>query len=239
MNPIKNIWAGVKTLAILVIGCAALLAGVESVHAQGGNVLDLWEQPRLHVLQGETNIFSGAATSQTNGPFDLRGLDGVLRIDVNGRTNVGNGAGTNQSATIQFYVSPDQTNLISLTNFALVTTNTLTVHTNGYYGANTNYTYAVTNGLLATNLTQLPFTRTFPNAATAGFATPYNAPFPFTNGGSITMPLQGNISLGFQMGSLPTYNGIACRYIYCVFTTGATTNNWSYGATLLGVPRQP
>lgn len=237
MTTLQNFVAAIKKVArtAILIGVASLEAA--SAFGQGNN-LDEWQYPRMLVVMQPTNFIGGGVLPATNGPFLIRSLDGIARMDFWSVTNKGSSVGTNAGQlTVTVYASPDQTNLFALTNYSLVNSNSTFTDTNIYYGANTNYGFQQTNGLLSTNVLLYPFTQKKPSIGGGNYSswvTPYNVPFPYTNGGSFTLPANGYASVGFQIGDLQG------QYIYVVVSTNSAVNqtNFSFGGTLLGIPRQ-
>jgi hypothetical protein len=230
MNRIKN---------ILV---ALAVASLTTLSAFGqGRGLDVFKATRLINL-GVTNGGAGGSSSVTNAYQDVHLFDGYSTIFLWAATNQTAGAGTNLSLTCGIYLSPDQTNWNVLTNFCVVTSNTTFVVTNLNYGGNTNYLYATTNGLLATNTYLYPATWTVPSASTAGFATPYpsEAGWGYTNGGLITLSNSSSqYAVGFDMGAISTQSTITTppRYLRLVWNLGAS-NYWAVGGTLVTYPHQ-
>ena len=141
------------------------------------------------------------------------GFIGSAFIDVWAVTN--NGTNT---VTVTPQTSQDTTNWTSLTNYAISTTNTLTYYTNTAYSGN------VTGALLATNMDVYPFTTTTPTASTAGFATPYPLPQPFTNTGYFTPVLNGpgaNVTNGMTRIGIANVADLS-HYFRLVITNSGT-----------------
>lgn len=236
---VKNIWRLAKAgCLILALTCMV----VTGAFGQGRG-LDVFKATRMFNLGVTNTVASGSASSVTNYVIqDIHGMDGISTIFLFSNTNSGAAAGTNLSLTCSIYLSPDQTNWNILTNYAVITSNTLFTVTNGYYGGNTNYTYAVTNGLLATNHLLYPFTWTVPTGAGSGFVTPYGAvsSFSFTNGGAITISNTSTITaVGFDMGAISTQSATTTppRYMQLVWTAGAE-NFYTVGGVLMTYSRQ-
>ncbi len=131
---VNKISRAVKISAAIGVACIAC----HDVSAQGGIGFDFFKAPRFFNL-GETNNANASAASITNLYSDVRGAVGISTIILYSGTNQTPGTGTNLSLTCNVQVSPDQTNWFTLTNYALVTSNTTSVATNLFYGANTNY----------------------------------------------------------------------------------------------------
>lgn len=196
---LKNILCG------LVL--AATLAAPLAAEAQ----YDMFESPRTFILCN-TNI--GTATGVTNGWLDHRALVGQAKIDFAFTSTSGSAA---NFASVRIDVSPDQTNITTLTNYALITTNNQLIYTNFYWGSN-----AVSP--INTNYIMRPGTPVTPNGATAGFTTPYltqAGTLQYTNGGAISMLATNNTEqIGFlHIEDLPLY----IRFT-AIFTNGAGTN---------------
>lgn len=141
------------------------------------------------------------AGSSSNFCVDVRGLTGTAKIDLVTLTN-----GACSAATLQIYTSPDRTNWTALANWANATSNSIILTNNNYAGAQ-----------LATNIFMIPGTITTPTASTAGYATPYVLPAPFTNTGAITLTT-GLQTIGIQIADQTRY--IQLFYLF----TGASTN---------------
>lgn len=149
----------------------------------------------------------------TNGPIDLLKLQGVGILNLVTVTNTGTTGGT---LAALLYTSADQTNLVAVTNFALITVPTTDTITNVSYGG---------TNLTAANSVLLPGTITTPTASSSGFATPYLAPAPFTNSGAITLNGNKAVQVGLPVSSLR-------RYLYIVYQPGGTVTNFTAGALL-------
>lgn len=172
-----------------------VFASVETAQA-GGRGFDLFGATRNIAIVPVTQTASITGGS-TNVPAFIRYFDGIAVCTFNAYTNTGTNV-----VTVTPQSSIDNTNWTTLTNYALVTT-TAIVTTNLYYAPGTN---ASLTNLLATNFTLLPGTYTYPTASTAGFATPYLSPTPFTNGGAITFGAGTNtIAFAFNCADVGTY----------------------------------
>lgn len=193
---------------ILAATVAFALAVTSTAHAQGYGA-DVFGSHRT-VVMGTTGVRSGGTSGNiTNNPVDIRGFEGVAKVDFIVTTNSGGGTLT---ATIE--TSPDTTNWTAIANYALATSATQ-ISTNTYYGSS----------LFATNTLLLPGVTTTPTAATAGFATPYLAPAAFTNTGAVTVSAGGVFSIGFVIQDQP-------RYAHVVWTPGGTVTNYGGAAVL-------
>ena len=196
-------------LLIVAIVCLSL-----SSFAQRG--YDVYGPVRSLSLAAPATYSGGSAVnSGTNAWIDIHGLDGVAKIDVFCFTNVGN-----SSFTVGIQASSDTTNVVWLGG-ASIATNVTFIYTNMTYGG-TN-----ANGLFltATNLYNIPGVVTYPNAFTAGWATPYINPAPFTNTlNSVTLTAQaGWTTIGFDAGD-------ALRYIRLIVIPGGAATNGVVGA---------
>ena len=195
---------------LVVAAVAAFIA--TTAQAQLG--FDSFAISRTYVLAAPQNI--GAASNLvTNGPIDKVKLTGTGKIDFLTVTNTGTTGGT---LTATLYTSVDQTNLVALANYALITSPTTDSITNYYYNS---------TGLVANNSVLLPGTVTAPTAYSAGFNTPYLAPALFTNSGAITLTGNKTVQVGIRLTDTP-------RYIYVVYTPGGTVTNFTASALLTG-----
>ncbi len=171
---------------------------------------NLFEAPRVIVLTAPTLITAATTVtlfSLTNTGVDIHGAAGQGFVLINSFTNAG-GALT---ATIE--TADDNTNWVSMPNYALATSTTINI-TNTTYGNPTN---------LYANQTQLmPGTMTTPAVYSTGFAAPggqYLLPAQFTNTGAITITGKGQYLIGFQAEDVK-------RYMHIYYTpTGASTND--------------
>lgn len=162
---------------------------------------DVFETPRTFTLGVNNIAASTGSTGVTNTWVDLSKAVGVAKIDIGVITNSVN---TSNVLSVNIQVSPDTTNIYTLTNFALITTNTLVIRTNSYWGAG-----AITN----TNFVLVPGQSVTPTASSAGFATAYLS-YPgtlqYTNGCPISVFASGtagantNLEIGFNTASLGT-----------------------------------
>ncbi len=198
------------TLGLAVV---AVLAFATAARASLG--FDTYKATRTYILAPAQNIgwVSGGAPV-TNGPVDLVKSVGVAAIFFDTITNTGATGGT---LTATLLGSPDQTNMFPVSNFYLVTNTINDVITNAYWGG---------TNLLCTNIVMATSTPTTPNAAMAGYATPYPYYTPATNSGAIT--LNGNKTVEVGLNTDDQY-----RYLYVVYTTGGTVTNFTAGAAKL------
>jgi hypothetical protein len=182
----------------LAVGLAAL--SVEIADAQGSsfNAFDAYRCLDL----GLTNQIGNANVGITNAAVDVHHLTGIAKVDLFCKTNAAGGV------TCNLETSADTTNWVAVANYALASA-TSVIYTNTYYG---------TNNLTATNIFLLPGTVSTPTAATAGWATPYLLPAPYTNSGTITMSGNQAVEVGFKIDDQLRY--IRTRWTF----SGAATN---------------
>ena len=194
-----------------LLAVAAVIGLGASALAQGG--FDFYALTKTVPLQ-VTNTGNGGVLACYTWPIDISGkFIGSAFIDVWAVTN--NGTNT---VTVTPQTSQDTTNWTSLTNYAISTTNTLTYYTNTAYSGN------VTGALLATNMDVYPFTTTTPTASTAGFATQYPLPQPFTNTGYFTPVLNGpgaNVTNGMTRIGIANVADLS-HYFRLVITNSGT-----------------
>ena len=194
-----------KTLTIAALAIASL-----SLPAFAQRSSDLYGAPRTISL-GVQNFNGATGLLITNGPIDVRMLDGIAAVTLFSITNTATTGGT---CTATIYGSQDQTNLTAVT-YALSTSTSVSY---------TNYWYD-TNGLKATDVYLLPGTVTTPASSSAGFATPYFVSAPFTNTAAITLSAKGINQVGISIGDAP-------RYLYIVYTAAGTQTNFTVGAAI-------
>lgn len=169
--------------------------------------VDLFGAPRTIVV-APPQVLAANALSTTNSWVDTHGYDGVAKIDIFSQTNAGG------TLSVAFETSTDRTNAAALANFANAVSTSI-IYTNTYYGG---------VALKATNTYLMPGTLTDPTASTAGWASTYLVPSPFTNSGSVTITAAAVYEIGYVIADAP-------RYIRVIFNaTGAATN----GATAAG-----
>ena len=190
---------------MLVLAVASL-----SLTAFAQRSSDLYGAPRTVVLSS-AQTFGAATGVVTNGPIDVRLLDGTALVTIFSATNTGTTGGT---LTATLLGSQDQTNYSAVT-YSLATA-TSVAYTNFWYG---------TNGLKATDVYLLPGTVTTPTASSAGWATPYLVSAPFTNTTAITCSPIYPVQVGVVVGDAP-------RYLYIVWTPGGTVTNFTTSATV-------
>jgi hypothetical protein len=207
---------------ILAVGwlSVAFLSACISANAQGYG-FDEFFATRTDVLCSPTNIIGGAGATYA-GPLTnqwqfLESFSGGAKIDILATTNVGTSGGT-MTCTVQ--VSTDTTNVATITNIAMITAPTLSTITNTYYGSTT---------LLSTNAVLIPGTLTTPTASSAGFATPYPADSPYTNGGAVTLSAGVPMQIGFLVQNQP-------RYLRTIWTPAGSATNWTVSAVLTARP---
>lgn len=193
----------------LVVLAVASLSLVSSALAAADTFAGL----RTVVVDAPRLISGGGNNTVTNSWTDIRGFEGIAKIDFTSKTNAAGG-----TLTVAIQTSADQTNITTLANVA--------------YATPANITY--TNAMLGTNITatdtiNFPGVITTPTAATAGWATPYIVPNPFTNTVSaLSLTADGVTTIGFNIAD-------TSRYIRLVYTTGGTATNSTVSATLTGL----
>lgn len=189
---------------------AGVTFGAVKIEAQGLG-FDLFAPVRTVIVAPPVNI-TFAVGGVTNSPVDIRNFDGISTIDFLVETNTGATGGT---LTATVYTSNDTTNWVALSNYALINTTTPLVYTNYFYPP----------GLKATNTYLFPGTIVNPVAATAGWATSYIQPLPFTNSGAITISASGGYEIGFDVSD-------AQRYVAVAFNAGGTITNFTASALM-------
>ncbi len=194
--------------ALGLMATIALLAAAPALAQSGFNP---YQEQRTIVLAPPTTILNDLLTSNT--PIDIRGLEGIAKVDIFAVTN---GGGT---LTCTLETSPDLTNWTALANYAL-STRTAVAITNTYWGS---------TNIFATNSFLLPGVWTTPTAATAGFASPYLAPAGFTNSTAITVTTKGAYQIGFNISDQP-------RYLHVLWTATSSATNSVVGAFLTARP---
>jgi hypothetical protein len=195
-----------------ILLAVAAVAACIATSAQAQIGFDTFAVSRTYVLAAPQNI-GPASNLVTNGPIDKVKLSGTGKIDFLTVTNTGTTGGT---LTATLYTSVDQTNLVALANYALITAPTTDSITNYYYGG---------PNLTCNNSVLLPGTVTSPTAWSAGFNTPYLAPSLFTNSGAITLTGNKTVQVGIRITDTP-------RYIYVVYTPGGSVTNFTAAALL-------
>jgi len=193
----------------LLLVAAIGLASVLTASAQLG--FDSYNTLRTYVLSYPSNY--AAITLTTNQAFDTLNPVGVAAVDIFTATNSGTAGGT---LTFTLQGSSDTTNWSNCTNLAFISSYTASYITNFYYGG---------TNLIATNSVLLPGTTTSPTAWSAGFATPFLKPLPFTNSGALTVNPPGFYKIGFNVKDQN-------RYLRCIWNAGGTISNYTAGATI-------
>ena len=177
-----------KIFAKLLV-TAAVISATVTARAQGD--FDFYALQKEIVLIPMTNYAFSAApstlTTNTN-TIDLGAgrFIGSAYINIWATTN----SSTN-TLTFTPQTSPDLTNWTTIATYAIAA-NSTNNYTNTYYSGNTN------GALLSTNTEVNPFTTVTPTASSAGFATPYQLPTPFTNTGAFTPNFLAENRLGIQ-----------------------------------------
>jgi len=148
---------------------------------------------------------------------DLIGFGGrgILLFNVNTNLTGGNGGG---AFCVDVQTSPDTNVWTDLSNYALITNSTSIIYTNLYLGTN----YATSDSFL------LPYTATTPTAASAGYSTPYPAPFAFNNNAKTNfVNFTGNYAIGINLTDCP-------RYLHVILLNVTATSTNSISANLIG-----
>ena len=163
----------IKNFGVRLLIAGAIAFGLcEQAKAQGD--FDWYALDKgIQLIALCSNGVAGATGTNTSQPIDIGHgkFIGSAFIDVYFMTNWGTNTGV-----VSWQQSADTTNWTYVPNVS-VATNISSVLTNMNY-AGTN---GVSAALLATNYELNPFINTSPNAASAGFATPFPNPQPFTN----------------------------------------------------------
>ena len=207
------------TKIFTLVAAAACLA--ISASAQLG--FDAYSASREIIVSAPQNITVATANGlTTNGPVDCSLLIGNVKLDITANTNLATSTGT---LTASLYGSTDGTNMTAISNYAIQQT--------AYSLSITNMGYANSTNLVVTDSLLLPGTITTPSAASAGFASPYLLPTPYTNSAAITLVSSGavtkNTMVGLRIKDQP-------RYLFIVYTaTGGTSTNITVSATLTGL----
>lgn len=204
-----------------IVALAACIATV----AQAQLGFDAYSASREIIVTAPINlnvVTAGPNGLYTNGAVDLSPLIGNVKLDINVNTNVATATGT---LTVSLYGSADATNWTAIANYAIQQT--------PYSLSITNMGFANSTNLVVTDSFLMPGTVTTPTAATAGFATPYLLPTPYTNTAAITLvssgTVTGNTMVGLRVKDQPRY----LRLLY--LATSGTTTNFTVGATLTGL----
>lgn len=194
----------------LLIAASVITLGLSTAQAQP----DLFALTRAVELSTPATLNTIGTATTTNGPIDVRHLDGKLVIDVFSLTNAGNAV-----VTATFQTSDDGTNYVAIPNYAKAIRTSVST---------TNYWSGYSNAVSQTVL--VPGTWTTPTAYSAGFATPYLAWSPYTNSGAIDVSIKGYTRISY-----PVEDGR--QYLRVIWTqsggTGAT--NVTVGATATAV----
>lgn len=176
-----------------------------SVQAQGD--FDPYAITKTIILIPPTNLTVATGFVTNTNTIDIGNgkFIGSAYIDIYANTN-----GSTNTLTVTPQTSSDLTNWSLLANYAISVSNN-TIYTNIAYSG------SVTGALLSTNSEVNPFTVVTPVASTAGFATTYQLPAPFTNSGAVTLNFNGLTRIGVANElDLPRY--------FRLFTVGSGTN---------------
>ena len=184
---------------------SAAMAGVlvSALAASGqGRGFDTYGVPATLPILAPT-LLSGATVVLTNAPVDTHIFVGTAKVDITSFTNAGG------ALTVLPITSTDNTNWTALLNYSVSTSISVKM---------TNLMYGATN-MFTTNTYNSSYAITVPTAATAGFATAYQVPQPFTNSGALTITAKGIYTIGYNIDD-------AGRYFALVFTpTGSSSND--------------
>lgn len=199
-------------LWLVMVGMVCL--AVEPALAQRG--FDSFNVPKTLVVNGGQN-YGPVTGAITNGPFDLRVIDGLASLDVFYETNVGTTGGT---MTLTIQTSSSTNNFANVTGLAFINSTTALTYTNS---ASTNI-FATDNFLIPGTYTNLVPAINF----AAGWAL---LPPVYTNTGALTLPT-GYSKVGWAVDD-------SSRYGQVIFQPGGTVTNCTTGATLTGVNPTP
>lgn len=198
-----------------ILAALALILCVSTVRAQSG--FNVYEGFRTTVVAPQTLSSGSGAGIVTNWPVDLHGFEGVASLILTVGTNVGGG-----TLTCSVETSPDLTNWTALGSYSLASP-TVVKYTNTFYGG---------TSLIATNVYLLPGTITTPTASSAGFATQYLNPAPYTNSGSINVINTNGVTVvGFNIQDTQ-------RFMHVYWTPGGTVTNYISSAVLVARKQQ-
>lgn len=193
----------------LTILAVAGLCG--SAWAQRG--FDSFNTPKTLVVCNAQNFVNGTGIV-TNGPYDIRVLDGLASVDVFAVTNTGATGGT-MTLTIQSSANSSN-NFANVTGLAFINSMTSISYTNA---SNTNS--------WATDVFLVPGTfSTYNPAVNLAAGTILNPPA-YTNSGALTLP-NGYSKIGWSVDD-------SSRYVQFIWTPGGTSTNWTVGAELTGI----
>jgi hypothetical protein len=186
-----------------------LMVGLVLTSLSASAQMDLFGGPRVVILEPPTVLSVSAATFDST-VIDTHGYIGVANVIISSCTNAGG------ALTVQGYTSPDTTNWTALANYANAVSTSVS-----YTNSGAGYTNYVTQSYL------LPGTLTTPTAGTAGFATSYLNPSPFTNSSALTITTKGTYSIGYTPGD-------NARYLKLTFTPTGSSSNDIVSAVFIG-----
>lgn len=200
-----------------ILCIAALMAAVASAHAQS---FDVFNTTRTVQMATPTKLVTSGQATVTNSlnAVDVRVFDGIGILNLIVVSNSADVA-TTPSLIVVIEDSSDTTNYTALSSIA-VGTSTSIAYTNANLGVGTN--------ISVTDTFVLPGTFTTPTAATAGFATRYLSPAPFTSLGTQT---NGSASAVYQYGI--NLND-ARRYLRVRYSLTGSNANYGVSAVLTG-----
>ena len=171
--------------SVKILAMAAAIGLSIGVKAQGQ--FDIYALQKEVQLVALTNIAVATGFTTNTNTIDLEGkFIGSGYVNIWANTNYG----TN-TLTVTPQTSVDLTNWVSLSNYA-ISVSSPTLYTNINYSGSTN------GALLSTNQEINPFTLTTPTASSAGWATQYPLPAPFTNSGALTPSFNVENRIGIQ-----------------------------------------
>lgn len=216
-RPINLNFFAIETMKKLLAIVAAV--GLPLLAFGQGQGFDMFGQARTLVLTAPTNNQYVVSTHGiTNSWVDMRLFTGIIKVDFSCTTN------TPSACTAAIQTSDDTTNIVQ-TNITYAVANPTSInYTNNRFFSNTP---------IATNLWNLAGTNTTPTAGTAGWATVYQIPAPFTNTGALTLTPNAITTIGVKVDDYP-------RYWRTTFSfDGGTGTNVAVSATITGRIVQP
>lgn len=203
-----------KKLLSLVLVAGAVALTTFTAAAQRG--FDSFNVPKTGILNNGQN-YGPVTGAITNGPFDIRVLDGIASVDVFYETNVGTTGGT---MTLTIQASSTTNGFANVTGLAFVNSTTAITYTNS---ASTN--------IFATDTFLIPGTYTNQNVVLNGVAGWALLPPAYTNTGALTLPI-GFSKVGYAVDD-------SARYVQFIFQPGGTVTNCTTAAELTGVNPSP
>lgn len=162
-----------------------------------------------------TNTPNTATAIFSNAPVDIHGYEGIATV-IFSATNQPYSSSTKIYAYLEG--SSDNVNWYTLTNFSKTTA----------------ATYNLTNSttVWATNTYLLPGTIQTPTLGSAGFASPYLLPEPFTNSAVLLTNVNGGIAImGFNIQDAP-------RYVHVAYTLSVAGAAYTTSAVIIARKHQ-